>query len=367
MTIKYVFWNDDTGYGISAKQIIKGLLRAGIHVIAVGLEHHSKSEYQLPRDYNREGNYDILILHSAPYYIARLIEPGKINIAYCTWETSVLPLQWVNVLNQCQAIFVPSTFNKQCFETSGITVPVRLLPHISEFSGMTSSSSLPDHPDSCFTFYTIGMWTNRKNNLDLMKAFRLAFTRDEAVRLIIKTSKKDYTRSAINILRKLGYAYYHNLEHVINIQRLLKADHRIRIITESMTPDQIASFHVHHDCYISLCHSEGWGLGAYEAAWFGKPVIITGYGGQLDFLPPEYATLLPGHLVDINEKVWTEYNTDGQQWSDVEMNAAIEAMRNVYYNQSEYKSRGLRLRDFVKDQFNEKRILETFVHDLSQL
>jgi glycosyltransferase involved in cell wall biosynthesis len=366
MTVKYVFWNDDTGYGTSAKQMIKGLIQAGIKVIAVGLEHHSKSEYQLPRDYNRSGNYEILILHSAPYYIARLIEPGKINIAYCTWETSVLPQPWVKVLNRCHAVFVPSSFNKQCFESSGVTVPVKLLPHISEFSGTSPLSTISGTPYPAFTFYSIGMWTNRKNNQDLIKAFRQAFTRGESVRLIIKTSKKDYTRSAINLLRKLGYAYYYNLEQVKTIQEIIKSDNRISISTESMTPDQIASFHARYDCFVSLCHSEGWGLGAYEAAWFGKPVIITGYGGHLDFLPGESATLLPYQLVNIKEKVWTEYNTDGQQWAEVDMRAAIEAMQNVYHQQSLFKSQGLRLQDFVRNRFNEKRILETFILDLSQ-
>ena len=136
MTIKYIFWNDDTGYGTSAKQIIKALRDSSVTVIPVGLEHNikSSSEYQIPDAYINSDPYDIVFIHSAPYYITRLLEPNKVNIAYCTWETSVLPKKWVEALNKCDAVFVPSQFNKNCYESSGVLRPIMILPHISEFS-----------------------------------------------------------------------------------------------------------------------------------------------------------------------------------------------------------------------------------------
>jgi hypothetical protein len=70
-----------------------------------------------------------------------------------------------------------------------------------------------------------------------------------------------------------------------------------------------------------------------KPAWFGNPIIITGYGGQLDFLPPDLAILLPYTLVRINELVWTEYNTDGQEWAEADIPTAIQMMRNVYEHQ----------------------------------
>ena len=367
MTIKYIFWNDNTGYGTSGKQIIRALTRAGIKVIPVGLEHNTKlsAEYQLPKSIDPTIPYDIVFIHSAPYYIARLIEPGKINIAYCTWETSILPQKWCAVLNQCSAIFVPSTFNRHCFEQSGVNKPIMLLPHISEFSGIskTSENNYANHRP--FTFYSVGMWTNRKNYLELIRTFKSAFHQGENVQLVIKTSKKDYTRPAYYFLRKLGFSRFNFLKDIKNVQSEVKNDPRIIIHTEDWPAESMIDLHRQSDCYISLCKSEGWGLGAYEAAWYGKPVIITGYGGQLDFLKAEVATLLPYTLVNINEKVWTEYNTENQQWADVNIDASIKSMQLAYKHPVDFQNQGLKLKQHLELKFNERLIIDTFIQELS--
>ena len=38
------------------------------------------------------------------------------------------------------------------------------------------------------------------------------------------------------------------------------------------------------DCYVSLHRSEGLGLGMVQAMYLGKPVIATGYSGNLEFM-----------------------------------------------------------------------------------
>jgi glycosyltransferase involved in cell wall biosynthesis len=370
MTIKYIFWNDDTGYGTSAKQIIKALQQTGTNVLPMGLEHSSKSssEYQIPKSFINSDPYDIVFIHSAPYYINRLLEPNKFNVAYCTWETSVLPRSWVDTLNKCDAIFVPSQFNKICFESSGVTRPIRLLPHISEFSGIANGDySNSDRKEKAYTFYSIGMWTNRKNNLALIHAFRKAFEKNSNVRLVIKTSNKDYTIPASKIMRKLGFSYYNFVKTNRDLRILLKNDPRITLYFDHWNADQIADLHEQSDCYISLCKSEGWGMGAYEAAWFGNPIVITGYGGQLDFLPNDIAVLLPYKLEAIKEKVWTEYNTEGQKWAEADIQTAIEMMQRIVEHQDNFKIKGQLLKAHVKAHFNEKQIIGTFKQNLEQV
>ncbi len=368
MKLKYIFWDNDTGYGVSAKQIIQALIASGIQILSAGLKHTpGQAEYTLP-DTNEDHDYDLVIIHSAPYYIERLLEKDKINIAYCTWETTVLPAMWVKVLNRCDAIFVPSTFNKKCYETSGVGKPIIVLPHISEFAGRfdqdLDSTAERRNP---FTFYTVGMWTNRKNNFALMQAFHQAFAPNAAVRLVIKTSDKDYSKPASYLLRKLGFSSFHKVLDHRKVRKLLKQDPRIEIHTETWTTTAMADFHHRGDCFISLCRSEGWGMGAYEAAWFGKPVIITNFGGHCDFLMADDAYLLPYRLTNIKETVWTEYNIDRQQWAEIDLEDAIQAMRSVYDHQDEAKAKGIQSKQYVKDHFDSKRIIETFIQDLELL
>ena len=51
------------------------------------------------------------------------------------------------------------------------------------------------------------------------------------------------------------------------------------------------------DCYVSLHRAEGFGLGPAEAMWLGKPVIATGYSGNLDFMTPTNSLLVDYRLV----------------------------------------------------------------------
>jgi glycosyltransferase involved in cell wall biosynthesis len=51
------------------------------------------------------------------------------------------------------------------------------------------------------------------------------------------------------------------------------------------------------DSYISLHRSEGFGLTMAEAMYFSKPVIATGYSGNLEFMNEENSFLVSQKLL----------------------------------------------------------------------
>ena len=61
-------------------------------------------------------------------------------------------------------------------------------------------------------------------------------------------------------------------------------DHRMHVITEVLPYNDVISLYASADCFISLHRSEGLGLGMMEAMLLGKPVIATGWSGNLDFM-----------------------------------------------------------------------------------
>jgi len=69
MSIKYIFWDDDSGYGISARQLIKYLLNNGIKVSAVGIKrsHRYQKGYKIVQNITAKTDYDIVFIHSSPY------------------------------------------------------------------------------------------------------------------------------------------------------------------------------------------------------------------------------------------------------------------------------------------------------------
>jgi glycosyltransferase involved in cell wall biosynthesis len=94
------------------------------------------------------------------------------------------------------------------------------------------------------------------------------------------------------------------------------------------------------DCYVSLHRSEGYGLTMAEAMSLGKPVIATGYSGNLEFMTQENSYLCS-----------YDYRTIGpdsppypptSRWAEPDLNEAARFMRHVYENQAEGRARGMR-------------------------
>lgn len=103
--------------------------------------------------------------------------------------------------------------------------------------------------------------------------------------LIIKTNTQDLTKKYLHLFyRTTAQA----LKEIVCPYPLAPP---IKLISSVISEQNILALHARGDCYISLCHGEGWGIGDYDAAKFAKHVIITGYGGQCDYLPADRAFL----------------------------------------------------------------------------
>jgi glycosyltransferase involved in cell wall biosynthesis len=60
------------------------------------------------------------------------------------------------------------------------------------------------------------------------------------------------------------------------------------IINGLLPHEEIERIHNQSDCYVSFSSSEGIGMGAVEAALHNKPVIITEYGGAVEYIKTPY-------------------------------------------------------------------------------
>ncbi len=104
------------------------------------------------------------------------------------------------------------------------------------------------------------------------------------------------------------------------------------------------------DCYVSLHRSEGFGLTLGEAMAMGKPVVATGYSGNLDFMTPDNSYLVSYGL--------TEVGPDGEnypaagQWADPDLDHAARVLREVWEDQRTAAARGARARHDVAEGFS---------------
>jgi glycosyltransferase involved in cell wall biosynthesis len=69
-----------------------------------------------------------------------------------------------------------------------------------------------------------------------------------------------------------------------------------------------------------------------EAMYAGKPVIATGYSGNMDFMTSENSLLIPYELVAVGPGV--EPYPPNARWAEPDIDAAAQAMRAVFEDAS---------------------------------
>ena len=100
------------------------------------------------------------------------------------------------------------------------------------------------------------------------------------------------------------------------------------------------------DCYVSLHRAEGFGLTMAEAMAMGKPVIATGYSGNLDFMDPGCAYLVDYELTTVGPGI-DIYPEDGI-WAEPSVDHAAALMRRVVERPDEAAERGGRARERIE-------------------
>jgi hypothetical protein len=106
----------------------------------------------------------------------------------------------------------------------------------------------------------------------------------------------------------------------------------------------------------------------------GKPIIASGWSGQMDFLPAEHSVLLEGSLTQVDESAADQFCMKEAQWFTVNYSNAANKIYDVYnkYNSYLEKSIGLKentLKNFTLEKMNDRfeSILDTYVKKQPQL
>jgi hypothetical protein len=394
--IKYISLFGANGYFISAKKYMLGFEKLNIPFTWTPLVRGKNRELEpftgdsfgdaeLDCHCNKPIEYDTVIIHTPPEYYPYWVEneKGKRIIGYTVWETDKLPAHWPQLLNLVDRVLVPCHWNREVFMKGGVRKPIDVIPHILEgCKPVSDCSKMPlDISPSDFVFYTIETWTARKAVWNTIRCYLDAFTGSDPVLLVVKTTKiayNDYPLRRFNRLKTLTIIRkFFSLMTLISGKRqskksmnLIKDKYafpaRILLIDDTLTDEEIMMLHRRGDCYVSLCRSEGWGLGSFTAAGMGNPVIITGFGGHLDFLPGELAYLIDYDLTPARDDWDPRRFTKDQRWAEPKRSHASELMRHVFENQKEAKAHGEDLRRQVNEGFNEDKVMPRLISALVQ-
>jgi glycosyltransferase involved in cell wall biosynthesis len=259
------------------------------------------------------------------------MEQTRATVGVWHWEAERLPAAWNDAWGVVNEVWVTSRFVLESL-TPGAPKPIRIMPLPIECprwrtSLLREDLGLPPGFVVLFCFDWLSV-AERKNPGAVISAYAQAFQPEEGAHLIIMTINGDQRHSELERLRL-----------TVDRPDITIMDGYLGWL-EARALVELA------DCYISLHRSEGFGLTMAEAMALGKPVIATGWSGNLQFMTPEVSHLVPAELVPIPPEV-PMYGGIGR-WAEPDLDFASRALRTVFEEPSAALSLGRKARAHIE-------------------
>jgi len=257
---------------------------------------------------------DLVILHVEPHDYASIYDrfPSlrtKYVISYCVWEASELPAAYQRSLALVQEVW---TCSEYCVRIIQKHHPcVFRVPHTIERECLNHDIEneiirrLICFDEQNYYFLSIGRTLGSRKNLSaLVRVFETTGSSMPDARLVIKGLPKDPI--------------------------LQSKDPRVIYLPLGLSETQINALYKAVDVYVSAHHSEGWGLTLSDAMLFGKPVVATGYSGNLDFMTDDNSFLLRFSENHIREEEVFGLFTPQMKWADPDLDQLRNIMLSLY-------------------------------------
>ena len=273
------------------------------------------------------------LVHTNPNILAanpQLINPkhllAPLRIGYWAWELEAFPEGWETFFNDYDEIWCPSAFTAQAL-TQRSPIPVVAVPHLPDWARLDAlrqqrcksqhNAREAKRPFRFLNLFDFWSTAERKNPLGAIQAFQRAFPAEQSgqqpVELLIKTSSaSQFPDICQSLMQRCG------------------ADRRILWQHQHLTAAELEQLLLSADALLSPHRSEGFGLVLADAMAIELPVIATGYSGNLEFMPPGSAELLPWTLKTIN-RTCGDYR-QGWCWAEPDPESTAQAMRRCVQN-----------------------------------
>ncbi|WP_265593787.1 glycosyltransferase family 4 protein [Verrucomicrobium sp. BvORR034] len=255
------------------------------------------------------------------------------------WELETFPESMHSAFQEVDEVWVASEFIRKALAPIS-PVPVQYIPLPFGTAGAVGAldRKLLGIPEGFFFLFSFDFHSifRRKNPLAVVEAFKQAFRPGEGPALVLKCINGD---SHIADLEQLRYAARDRAE--------------IRILSGYMDYATNQALKAGCGCYVSLHRSEGLGLTMAEAMRQGKPVIATGYSGNMDFMNEGNSFLCRYDKVPVGPGS-APYPAKAV-WAEPSISHAAELMRRVYDHPEEAAEKGRRAAADLAERFNPAR------------
>jgi glycosyltransferase involved in cell wall biosynthesis len=261
------------------------------------------------------------------------------KIVYPAWELSRYPEVWARELEQYDEVWAASAFSREAF-AGGVNRPVFHLPLPCQPVLTRRFSRRHFGVSECsfvfVLFFDFTSFIDRKNPFGVLAAFaKLRAARPLAdVQLVIKVGSKHAAPSA----------------HARLLEALEPHGRHAVLIDRTLDDDEVKSLIAAGDAFVSLHRAEGFGFGPAEAMYFGKPVIATGYSGNMDYMTADTACLVNYSLVPVREGQYP--HAAGQVWAEPDLDEAATRMIRLVDEPERGREIGARASSHVRTYFS---------------
>ena len=291
---------------------------------------------------------------------------GKYNIGITAGiETTIAPGEWIEGCNRMNLILGSSKHtidvlrnskyekrNKQTNQPEGHLVWEKDGDILFEGADVETYKPLKTTKDITinldgvkenFAYLFVGHWMqgqlgeDRKNVGLLIKAFFETFkNKTKSPALILKTSQVGSSYMDRDII----------LKKINEIKKSCKSNNlpNVYLLHGEFTNKEMNQIYNHPKVKAMVCLTKGEGFGRplLEFSLVNKPIITTNWSGHIDFLNPEFTTLLPGQMTKVHPSAANNMLLGESEWFSVDTGQVGSYLKHMFNNYKEYKEKAKR-------------------------
>jgi glycosyltransferase involved in cell wall biosynthesis len=246
--------------------------------------------------------------------LPRRLPRGRRVIGYWSWELPTAPPDWRLGTRFVHEIWAPTPFVAAALEPL-LPGKVRVVPPPMAIAPPRPAAldraafGLPTEAVIVLVSFNLASSLERKNPLAAIAAFRAAFG-DRADRVL---------------LLKIGNRSHFPADFV-QLAQAAAAAPNIRLETRTLPTADLHALTACCDIVLSLHRSEGFGLVPAEAMLLGRPVIATGWSGNMAFMDADSAALVGYRLVPARDP---RHVYQGADWAEPDQADAVAHLRRL--------------------------------------
>jgi glycosyltransferase involved in cell wall biosynthesis len=390
-----------SGYGARSRDVIKSIVQSGKYNVRLLSQRWGNTPFGFCKD-NPEWKflYDLVLpnnqIPKQPEIWAQITIPsefhpvGKYNIGFTAGiESTICPGDWIEGCNRMDLNIVSSEHSKKVFQESqfekrnkqtnalegiiklekpievlfeGANTEVYKVIERNDIKNIDLNSIKED-----FAYLFVGHWMqgelgeDRKNVGLLVKAFYETFkNKTKKPALILKTSQVGSSYSdREEILKKLKI-----IRKSVNSKNLPN----VYLLHGEFTDTEMNEIYNHSKvkAMVSLTKGEGFGRPLLEFTLSKKPLITTGWSGQMDFLNPEFTNLIGGQLSNVHPSAANQWLLADSQWFTPDNGQIGFYLKDVFENYKNYVDKAKRQAYKSKNEFSWERMQEKLNTFLTQ-